>query len=112
MPCNTTILSAFNEQCIAGHDDHLRGTPGADPDEAATRQDERRFVRRVLSELPARQAKLLFLRHAGLSYRELAEAIDVAPGSVGTLLSRAESAFEQAMRNMTPDPLEGANHDL
>jgi RNA polymerase sigma-70 factor (ECF subfamily) len=38
----------------------------------------------------------LLLRHAGLSYKELAEALQVAPGSVGTLLARAEAAFERA----------------
>ncbi|MFQ5594411.1 MAG: sigma-70 family RNA polymerase sigma factor [Anaerolineae bacterium] len=69
-----------------------------DPAEAALRRDEREAVRRVLAGLPPRQAKLLLLRHAGLTYRELADAIGVAPGSVGTLLARAMAAFEQAYR--------------
>jgi len=38
------------------------------------------------------------LRHAGLSYKELAEALDVAPASIGTLLARAERAFEARYR--------------
>ena len=38
------------------------------------------------------------LRHSGLSYREIAEALGMAPGSVGTTLARAEAAFEAAWR--------------
>jgi RNA polymerase sigma-70 factor (ECF subfamily) len=67
-----------------------------DPTEVALRGDEQAAVRRTLARLPERQAQLLLLRHAGLSYRELAEAAGVAPGSVGTLLARAEAAFEKA----------------
>lgn len=53
-------------------------------------------VRRALAALTERQVQLLLLRQAGLSYRELAEALGVAPGSVGTLLARAEAAFVAA----------------
>jgi RNA polymerase sigma-70 factor (ECF subfamily) len=70
----------------------------ADPEAVAARNDERRRVRRTLSELPPQQAQLLMLRHAGLSYQELAQALDVAPTSVGTLLARAERAFEVRYR--------------
>jgi len=67
-----------------------------DPAERAQRQEERRLVRQALATLPSRQGQLLILRHAGFSYRELAEILQVAPTSVGTLLARAERAFEQA----------------
>ncbi len=66
-----------------------------DPAEAAVRSDERAGVRWTLAQLPERQAQLLLLRHSGLSYREVAAALGVAPGSVGTLLARAEAAFEK-----------------
>jgi RNA polymerase sigma-70 factor (ECF subfamily) len=77
-----------------------QGALAADLDaaEAAARSDEQAAVRQVLASLPERQSHLLLLRHAGLSYRELAEAIGVAQGSVGTLLARAEAAFEKAYR--------------
>ena len=74
----------------------LPGEGTLDPADAAERRDERLAVRRALARLPERQAQLLLLRHAGLSYRELAEALGLAPGSVGTLLARAEAAFESA----------------
>lgn len=74
------------------------GTPGgeADPADVAEQSERRLAVRRALLKLPQRQAQLLLLRHAGLSYKELAETLQVAPGSVGTLLARAEAAFEKA----------------
>lgn len=67
-----------------------------DPAELVVRRDDRQAVRRALATLSQQQAQLLLLRHAGLSYRELAEALGVAPGSVGTLLARAAIAFEKS----------------
>jgi RNA polymerase sigma-70 factor (ECF subfamily) len=42
-----------------------------------------------------REAQLLILRHSGLAYKEIAAALGVAPGSIGTLLARAEKEFER-----------------
>ena len=79
----------------------------ADPEAVAARNDERRRVRQALAQLPEQQAQLLMLRHAGLSYQELAEALDVAPTSIGTLLARAERVFEARYRAMTgPEEIE------
>lgn len=64
-----------------------------DPSAEAERAEERAEVRAALAALPERQARLLLLRYAGLSYAEIAMALDIAPGSVGTLLARAEQAF-------------------
>jgi RNA polymerase sigma-70 factor (ECF subfamily) len=68
----------------------------SDPQDEYLRREERERVRAALSRLPERTAKLLLLRYAGLSYAEIAGALDLAPGSVGTLLARAERAFESA----------------
>lgn len=73
-----------------------------DPSDLAALAEERRRVRLALADLPARQAQLLILRHSGLSYKELAEALDVAPGSIGTLLARAERAFAARYRALVP----------
>ncbi|MCC7362505.1 MAG: sigma-70 family RNA polymerase sigma factor [Anaerolineales bacterium] len=67
-----------------------------DPARAVELAEERARVRAALAQLPERDAHLLMLREAGLSYKELAAAVGVAPGSVGTLLHRAAAAFEQA----------------
>jgi RNA polymerase sigma-70 factor (ECF subfamily) len=66
-----------------------------DPQDEYLRREERERVRAALARLPERTAKLLLLRHAGLAYAEIAAALQVAPGSVGTLLVRAERAFAQ-----------------
>lgn len=49
----------------------------------------------MLAEIKPVQAQLLVLRASGHSYKELAAALDLEPGSVGTLMVRAEVAFEQ-----------------
>jgi RNA polymerase sigma-70 factor (ECF subfamily) len=58
-------------------------------------EEERDLVRSVLAEMPERQRACLLLRHGGLSYAEVALQLDVAPGSVGTLLARAEREFRR-----------------
>jgi len=67
-----------------------------DPQEELARAEDRTLVRAAIAKLPERQGRLLLLRYAGLSYAEIAGALDLAPASVGTLLARAERAFEAA----------------
>ena len=59
--------------------------------------DERRRVRTALARLPRRQAVALVLRHSGLSYAEVAAALDLSSGSVGTTVRRAESALRKEL---------------
>ncbi len=40
---------------------------------------------------------MLLMREEGFRYSEIAKVIDVAPGSVGTLLARALKRFEKAL---------------
>ena len=61
----------------------------------ALRAERQQRVRAVLAELKPAQAQLLLLRSSGHSYKELADCLGVEPGSVGTLLIRAEAAFEK-----------------
>jgi RNA polymerase sigma-70 factor, ECF subfamily len=62
----------------------------------ANRAEERDLVRRTLLRLPERQRDCLILRAEGLSYAEIASALGLSSGSVGTLLARAERAFKAA----------------
>jgi RNA polymerase sigma-70 factor (ECF subfamily) len=76
------------------------GEPGpVSPDVADTvvTLDERRRVRAALAKLPRRQSVALVLRHSGLSYAEVAAALDLSPGSVGTVVRRAESALRKEL---------------
>ena len=86
--------------------EQFAGSDEQDPYAELLRVEDRERVREVLKRLPERQSKLLLLRYAGLSLAEIASAIGVAPGSVGTLLARAERAFTAAYESMHP-----AEHD-
>ena len=64
--------------------------------------DERHRVRTALARLPRKQAVALVLRHSGLSYAEVAAALDLSPGSVGTTVRRAESALREELNRHAP----------
>ena len=66
------------------------------PDRQIERNEAVRRVRAALDRLGERDRAMLLARHEGLSYRELATAFRVAPGSVGTLLARAQKRFVRA----------------
>jgi RNA polymerase sigma-70 factor (ECF subfamily) len=50
-------------------------------------------IRGVLAKLKLEKAQLLLLRHSGLSYLEIAEAMQMSANSIGTKLARAEAEF-------------------
>jgi RNA polymerase sigma factor (sigma-70 family) len=80
--------------------------PTAVPDVAdlVITRDERSAVRAALARLPHRQAAALVLRHSGLSYAEVASALDLSPGSVGTTVRRAESVLlKELNRHASPE---------
>jgi RNA polymerase sigma-70 factor, ECF subfamily len=68
--------------------------------ERMARFERERRVRTVLAEIKPAQAQLLLLRASGDSYKELSAALEIEPGSVGTLLVRAEAAFEERYRTL------------
>ena len=74
----------------------VRPTAMETPDRFVQREEDVARVRAALEELNERDRTMLLARYEGFSYREIAEAFDVAPGSVGTLLSRAERRFVSA----------------
>lgn len=71
-----------------------------DPAQALEQAQERQRVRMALSRMRSRSARLLVLRYSDLSYAEIAEVMGLAPGSVGTLLARAEAEFERHYRRL------------
>lgn len=76
----------------------LAGHAPPDPAHSVERADERAQVRAILRQMKERSAQLLLLRHSGLSYAEVAAALNLSPNSIGTLLARAEREFEQRYR--------------
>ena len=73
-----------------------------DPAELAEAADRRRQVRAALARLPARSAAVLALRYSGLSYAEIATALGIRVGNIGTMLHRAEEALRKEVTRDTP----------
>lgn len=69
--------------------------PSRTPEEISAAGQEQDAVRQVLGGINRRHAELLLLRNRGFSYEEVAAALKLNPASVGTLLSRAQSAFRK-----------------
>jgi RNA polymerase sigma-70 factor (ECF subfamily) len=83
---------------------HLRaGTPlsQSGPEELALERVSRQEVRDALGKLPRRSTTVLVLRHSGFSYAEVAEAMGVGIGQVGTMLRRAETALRKEIEHET-----------
>lgn len=67
------------------------------PDRALEREERRACARAALDTMAPRDREMLLMRYSGFSYTEIAEALGVASSSVGTLLSRAERRFADAV---------------
>jgi RNA polymerase sigma-70 factor (ECF subfamily) len=81
----------------------LQRSSPVDPAVEVERKESQQRVRYVLAQMKPRSAKILLLRHTGLSYAEIAAALNIASGSVGTLLNRAEKDFARRYRALEED---------
>jgi RNA polymerase sigma-70 factor (ECF subfamily) len=79
---------------VAGRQEPVEVPDVAD---AVVARSEHRRVRSALARLPRKQAMALVLRHSGLSYDEVAAALDLSVGSVGTTVRRAESRLRKEL---------------
>jgi RNA polymerase sigma-70 factor, ECF subfamily len=77
----------------AARAEEAHSDPLPPPDRPATAGDARRRVRSALEHLPVREQRMLLLQAEGYSYRDIAAALELKEGSVGTLLARARRAF-------------------
>ena len=71
-----------------------------DPLAEVLRAERARRIRTVLAKLKPAHARILILRASGLSYNELADSMGVKRGTIGTMLVRAEAAFQKRFRRM------------
>lgn len=78
--------------------EQLRTGGGPGVLEEMMREERCSRVRGILASLKPRDAELLLLRSSGMAYREIAQALGVQAGSVGTMLARAEREFERKYR--------------
>jgi RNA polymerase sigma-70 factor (ECF subfamily) len=75
--------------------------PGAipGPEQVLEHVEQRARVRQILAALKPEQAALLVMRSEGYSLGEIASWLYLNPGSVGTLLARAEAVFRKEYVN-------------
>lgn len=66
-------------------------------------REEINTVRDILAQMDERERSLLLMKYSGFSYDELAEAININKGSVGTLLSRAKNKFRKRYKQIRGD---------
>lgn len=76
----------------------LEEAPENQPQEIIDEQEEQRLARFALAHMNQRQAELLVMRYSGMSYKDIAAALNLSPTSIGPLLLRAEREFEQRYR--------------
>jgi RNA polymerase sigma-70 factor (ECF subfamily) len=81
----------------------LEDPPENRPAELLDSQETHQFARLVLSQMHPRQAQLLSLRYSGLSYQDVAQAMGLAPSSIGPLLLRAEREFVRRYRSLSKE---------
>lgn len=81
----------------------LEGERTLDPQKQAEMTEDRRRLREGLARLAPKPASALVLRASGLSYAEIAQALGVGIGQIGTLLRRAEEALRKEVRRGTSD---------
>jgi RNA polymerase sigma-70 factor (ECF subfamily) len=82
-----------SEEDLDASDSATADSQGNDPLNRLMRNECIAEVRSTLAHLKAEKAQLLLLRHSGLSYQEIAEAMQIKAASVGTMLARAEAEF-------------------
>jgi len=81
----------------AGADELIDTGPG--PEQVAENDDRDRVLKLALAAIPPEQRQILVLRdYMDLSYREIAEVFDIAPGTVMSRLHRSRVALGIAYR--------------
>ncbi len=79
---------------------HSGDRQSSDPETLLLQTDDVNSIDRAMSDLPDRFRELLVLRELeGLSYRELADEMDIPMGTVMSSLSRARQAFRTALKS-------------
>lgn len=77
------------------------GDKTLDPQKQAELAEDRRRLREALGRLSPKPAAVLVLRASGLSYAEVAQALGVGIGQIGTLLRRAEETLRKEVTRGT-----------
>ena len=72
--------------------------PGSDPQQKLEKRERQRAVEKALGELPEHHRRALVMREvSGLSYQEIADALDLDPGTVKSRIARARTALRKIL---------------
>lgn len=74
---------------------------GDDPHSVVERRAQAAMLRSSLLRLAPKDSEILALRYGGLSYREIADVMNVDAAQIGTRLSRAERALKREIERET-----------
>lgn len=87
-------------EILAGDLEGASPTTAPDPADDAVRAELGRHVRAALDALPQRDRAILLMREEGFKHREIAAAVGITTGSVGTLIARA---LDRLAERLPPD---------
>ena len=73
------------------------------PAEILEAEEERRKARMALARINPRQSQLLIMRYSGMTYKDIASALNLSATSIGPLLLRAEREFEKQYRTLVQE---------
>jgi RNA polymerase sigma-70 factor (ECF subfamily) len=86
------LTATFDEEIHAS--DHESASPAT----VVERSEEAELVRQAMDELPVEFREILVLRHLeGLSYKEIADIAQLAPGTVMSRLARGRSRLKERL---------------
>lgn len=89
---------------VEGHDQLTPSTLGLDPDQAYNRKELREKMLEALESLSDKHRTILNLREVeGLSYKEMAEVLDISKGTVMSRLYHARQYFQEAIEDYVGD---------
>ncbi len=80
---------------MAAGKDALADAPETRPLQILESKEDHRLTRMALAKMNPRRAQILVLRYSGMSYKDIANILELSPASIGPLLLRAEREFEK-----------------
>ena len=87
-------VRALNRERNAMNKEALNSQRGASINKEMENVLARQEINTVLNKISPRDRALIFLKHLGFSYQDMADVLGVKAGSVGTLLARAQERFK------------------
>jgi RNA polymerase sigma-70 factor (ECF subfamily) len=91
-----TVAKRHAHAPLPGPDDPALIADGSDPEQAAVQTSENRKLNAVVALLPDEFRDVLILREIeDMSYREIAEALEIPVGTVMSRLARARTMLKQ-----------------